>query len=50
MVVVDEKNFFGQPVKSYIWTYYDNIRKVEEMFFIIEEAKETVLDFSQWVF
>ena len=71
--MIDEQNFFGQPVKNDMRTY-DNIRKITTsqdypyfkehykliaidlrkqqagntiMFFIIEKAKVTNLDFSQ---
>ena len=57
-VMIDGKNFIDQPSNSNLKTN-ENIRKIATgkgddfttgcllMFFIIEEAKETVLDFSQ---
>ena len=56
--MIDGKNFIDQPSNSNLKTN-ENIRKIATgkgdhfttgcllMFFIIEEAKETVLDFSQ---
>ena len=41
------KNIFGQPVKNDMRTYYNIQKFTTGMYFIIEEVKETVLDFSQ---
>ena len=52
--MIDERNFFDKPVKNNKVTY-NNVRKITtvqgagntRLFFILEEAKETVFEFSQ---
>ena len=44
-VMIDVKNFFDQPVKNKMANL--DMAGNTRIYFILEEAKETVLDFSQ---